>query len=486
MTTSKLLVQQANGSFQDQTQAAGITDQGYAMGVAVGDLNNDGRNEVYLTNVGGDKLLANLGKGIFKDITGAAGIKSTALSTSAAFLDFDRDGRLDLFVCQYTADPRAIRCQVPSGKQDYCHPRYYPGTADRLLRNVTPTGAGAEAIRFEDVSEPMGIAKEAARGLGVLVTDINLDGYPDIFVANDIHANHFWVNQTGQSFKQLADPLGTSVDGAGRLQGSMGVAETDLDDDGHLDLIVTNFFAEYTTLYCRRNHAFADVSNAWGATRLTRNVTGFGITAIDVDADGTDELVQINGRVIQHHLNPFVPPPKQPNDVQGIEKFWQAYREPGLLLAVKNHRLEDITQQGGDFAGWNGVGRGLAVGDLDGDGLPEIIAVQLAGPAEVFQLPKPTTHHWLALRTIDGAKGKRDALGATIKIHTGKRTLLRHLRASASFLTSHQPMVFVGLGPQATIDAVEVIWPDGDPSPEFFRNIRVDAVNILERGRGAK
>lgn len=479
--TTRLYLHNGEGRFRDATTASGIADDGYAMGVAVGDVNNDGHVDLYLCNFGDDRLYLGNGDGTFVDVTKAAGISSSGFASSACFLDFDRDGLLDLYVANYTKYDKYVECTLIDGRVDYCQPRIFKGLPHKLYRNAS----SRSEIRFLDVSEKAGIADRVARGLGVMMCDVNGDHWPDLYVANDVEPNFLWINQRDGTFLESAAMEGVAVNGAGQAQASMGLAEADLDGDGKLDLAVTNFRDEYTTLYCRHTHGFRDRSAALEVMRLTRPFTGFGLAAFDVDCDGNEEIIQVNGRVTQLDSEPAAAPPTNPYDIEAVRRFWNAYAEPSQLLHRNEGRFHDARNETGDFGKWVGIGRGLAIGDIDGDGPPDLVAIDLADRAKLFLNRADRRGGWISVRAVDPAKGNRDALGAFVTVVCKDKRLSKRIRTCGSYQSASEPRAFFGLGPRSDIERIEIVWPDGDTTPEVFPAPRVDAVHTFKRSRGA-
>jgi enediyne biosynthesis protein E4 len=479
--TTRLYLRNGDGRLHDATENSGLADEGYAMGVAVGDVNNDGRVDLYFCNFGKDRLYLGNGDGAFVDVTQAAGISSSGFASSACFVDFDRDGLLDLYVANYTKYDKYVECTLLDGRIDYCQPRIFKGLPHKLYRNVSKQGE----VRFIDVSAKAGIAHRAARGLGVMMCDVNDDHWPDIYVANDVEPNFLWINQRDGTFLESAALEGVAVCGGGQAQASMGLAEADLDGDGKLDLAVTNVRDEYTTIYCRQAHGFRDRSAALGVMRLTRPFTGFGLTIFDVDCDGSEEIIQVNGRVTQLDNEPAAAPPTDPYARDEVRRFWNAYAERSQLMYLNEGRFEDAKNETGDFGDWVGIGRGLAMGDIDGDGPPDLVAIDLSDRAKLFLNRAERRGHWISVRAVDPSKGGRDSLGALVTAVCGDKRLSKRIRTCGSYQSASEPRAFFGLGPRSQVDRIEIVWPDGDTTPDVFPTPRIDAVHTFKRSRGA-
>ena len=484
--TSKLFLQAAGNRFEDATSKSGIDDDGYAMGAAVGDVDNNGTLDVYLCNFGVDRLYLGKGDGTFVDATKSAGFGASSFASSACFFDFDRDGRLDLYVADYVEYNSFKKCKHIQGGDDYCHPRAFKGLPHRLYRNVTPAGATGRGVKFDDVSVRSGIAAKPARGMGVVLCDANDDHWPDLYVANDSEPNFLWINQRDGTFTDTASLDGVAVSGAGQPQGSMGAVEADFDGDGRLDLAVTNFRAECTTLYVRRAYGFQDRSGALGVAALTRPFTGFGLAAVDLEGDGADEIIQANGRVARLDSDGQTQPPSDWTTRETAKSFWNAYAERSQILFRDGGRFKDAGPEAGDFGRLNTVGRGLAVGDVNADGLPDLVAVDLAGRAKLFMNHSRLRGGWISIRTVDLRNGGRDSLGALIVVVAARERFAKRIRTCGSYQAASEPGAHFGLGARDRVDRVEIVWPDGDSDVETFAAPELNRSYTFHRGRGTR
>ncbi len=429
--------------FTDVTERAGLVSESVGMGLAAGDYDNDGFIDLYVTSFGPARLLRNRGDGSFEDVTAAAGAADDRWSTSAAFFDYDGDGWLDLFVAHYVdfRVTRNIRCAGPSGRRDYCSPTTYDGLPARLLRN--------RAGRFEDVSGASGILAEYSSGLGVVTADLDGDGWTDVYVANDQRPNHLWRNRGDGSFENVALLAGTAVDLEGRAQAGMGVDAGDFDGDGDDDLFVTNLGGETNTIYVNRGGGlFDDLTESSGLGPPSLPFTGFGTSFFDYDNDGWLDLFVANGAVY------------------AIEALARAgdpypYSETNLLFRnTGDGSFADVTAQAGEAFQVRAVARCAAFGDVENDGDVDVLVGSSNGPARLLLNQVGQSRPWIGLRLV-GSAG-RDMLGARVEVVTSSGAhRWRRAHTDGSYLSANDPRVIVGLGSDAGVERVRVIWPGG-------------------------
>ena len=425
--------------FEDITDRAGAPGPSYAMGAAAGDYDGDGRVDLFVTGWRDQRLYRNLGGGRFADVTREAGLTSGLWSTSAAFADLDGDGDLDLFVANYVEfDPlSAPFCAAPDGQRDYCGPEDFPAQTDRLYRN---NGDGT----FNDVSKTAGLDLPEGRGLGVLVAELTGDHRPDIYVANDSSPCWLFANQGDLRFEEIGEESGVARDGHGEVLSGMGVALGDLDGDGLSDLAVANFHERSTILFRaqgRPRGVYRDATSWLGLTAATRHVLGFGLALVDFDGDGFVNLLQTNGHVLDRDRlgTPFA-------------------MRPTLLRNTGVPPLEDVSATAGAWFDRPILGRGLAVGDLDNDGRPDVVANALDAPVALLQnLSKGG--QFLNLELVD--RHGRPAIGARVRVTAGGRIQVGQLVAGGSYLAVSETSIGFGLGEAKTVARIEVDWPWG-------------------------
>ncbi|MFV1966431.1 MAG: CRTAC1 family protein [Pirellulaceae bacterium] len=455
--------------YTDVTRDAGLTSHAYTIGVAVGDIDNDGDLDFYVTAYGPDELWRNNGDGTFTEVAHSVGIANERWGTAASFCDFDRDGWLDLFVVNYIDFYPGIRCEDGSGRPDYCNPLDLPGVVDRLYRNKSAEGG---PLRFVDVTVEAGLTAHRGRGLGACCRDFDGDMRPDIYVANDMNANHLWIQQPDGTFRDDASMRGVAYNFFGEAESSMGVDLGDYNDDAQFDIFLTHLRGQTNTLY--QGHGggiFTDVTAKSGLGPIGLAYTSFGVASFDLEHDGDLDLVIVNGLVAH-----------APGVLKGTE-FWDAYAATNHVFRNDGSgHFEDISQMAGSLTRRVEVSRALACGDIDGDGDVDLLATHCGGPARLYLNQVPKEGSWLILRAFDPAL-KRDALGARIVVRAGTRLFRRELNPSTSYLTSHDSRVHIGLGKAVRYDEISVLWPDG--VLEIFPEGNANRYLTLDKGSGS-
>ncbi len=462
---NRLYRQEDDGAFRDVSADSGADDQGYGMGVAVGDIDNDGDADLFVTNYGANALYRNDGDGTFTDVTDSAGIAGSAWSASAGFFDADGDGALDLYVTNYLEyDEDAMgRTHDAAGQPEYPSPGAFPPATDQFYRN---RGDGT----FEDLTVASGIASGAGRGLGVVFADLDGDGATDVYVANDGDANFAWMNDGAGGFVDRAPQMGLAVNRYGLPEASMGLALGDTEGDGTMEIFATHLVRESNTLYRPTGAStWHDATGDAGLVADSIDYTGFGTAFFDADHDGDLDLAVVNGRVLRERAHPGA----------RLGPHWSAYAEPNQLFA-NDGRGGFAEIDAGAFSRDVEVSRGLAVGDLDGDGDLDLVVVNGNGTVRVYR-NEGARGHWLVVRAVDPALG-RDAIGAVVEVEAGGTRQRRRVDGAGSYLSYHDPRAHFGLGDARTIDGLWVQWPGG--SRERFPAGPGDRVIVVRRGEG--
>lgn len=466
---SELFRNLGGGRFRNVSEQAGITSRGWGMGVACGDYDNDGFTDILVTQLGQNLLYRNNGDGTFTERARAAGIGPSPWSTSAAFGDYDGDGDLDLYVCAYVdVDFRnlpepgsASYCQY-RGKPDLCGPMGLKALPNVLYRN---NGDGT----FTDVTAAAGV-DETNRyySLGVIWSDLDNDGDLDLLVGNDSGPNCLYVNRGDGGFDEMGFLSGLAASGDGRFQASMGIDSADYDNDGLLDVFMTHFANDYSTLYLNRGKLlFEDVTAKALLVQPGWLWVSWGTRFLDVDLDGWKDIFHSNG-----HVYPFL-----------IQAGWsEEYAEPSsLYLNQHDGTFKDWSAQAGEAVAKKTVGRGAAFGDFDNDGDMDIAKANLNGEPQLLRNDSETDNHWVMF-LIRGKNGNRDGIGARIKVRTGDRVQLWEVKRTVGIYSSSDPRAHFGLGGSPVIDEVEVRWLNGQS--QTFRDVPADRHYLIEESGG--
>jgi hypothetical protein len=465
-----------DGTFTDVTAEAGLKVNFFGMGVAVADYDGDGYQDVLLTGYGKCILYHNNGNGTFSDVTAQSGVQPPGWSTSAVWFDYNNDGKLDLFLAQFVDYSSLKSCgsaNAYGGKVEgnpetqiyYCIPRVFDPMPSHLYRN---DGGG----HFTDVSKETGILESLGKGFGVVATDINNDGYLDLFQANDTVPNFLFVNRAGKKFEEigLASGVGYSEDGLARS--GMGVDAADFDQDGRQDLFVANVDQETFSIYHNNgDETFTDLSRSHGIAGPTRQLSGWGLRFLDYDNDGYADLILANGH---------------PDDLVDQRMKGVTYLEPLLLFHNDGHgKMIHVSSSSGEVFSGKYAARGLAVGDLNNDGYLDVVVGINGGPPLVLYNNAESRNHWIGLRLI-GTQSNSAAAGATIRWSAGGVVRSRLKTAGGSFLSSHDPREILGLGKSDRADWVEIQWPKPGGHTDRFTGLAVDKYVTVVEGKGVQ
>jgi hypothetical protein len=427
--------------FRNVTREAGLEKVFYGMGASVADYDNDGKDDVYVTALGGNHLFHNLG-GRFEDVAKKAGVADSGWGTSSAWLDYDGDGRLDLYVGRYVdwSPPKDLFCTLDGKTKSYCTPERYPGTSSHLYRNL---GNG----RFEDVTKKAGVYDENQKALGVAPWDFDGDGRVDILVSNDTAPNNLFRNRGDGTFEDVGIPAGIAVDEAGKARGAMGAAWADIKNGKGSAVAIGNFSNELKSLYwTETGEVFLDESPKSGVGPTSFLDLTFGVLFLDANLDGRMDLLLANG-----HVEPTV---------QEVQKD-VAYRQaPVLYLNAGDGRFVPLGARSGDLS-QPLVARGAAYADLDGDGDLDLVIVESGGPARVYLNPTNAPQRSVRVRLVGAGKSSRDAVGARVTASFGGRTLTQQVSGGQSYLSASEKTLTFGLGTAKKIDSLEIRWPDG-------------------------
>ena len=438
---NRLFHQKSDGTFEDVTEKSGLSGVGYGMGVAVGDFDNDGYEDLYVTAYGGNKLYHNNGNGTFTDVTSEAGVGGGGWSTSAAWVDLDNDGLLDLVVLRYLQwDFDDIFCgEHREGARAYCHPDTFKPVTPLVYHN---DGNG----HFTEVGQKIGLALPG-KGLGIAIADYDLDGHIDIFVANDSMPEFLFHNKGNGTFEEIGLRAQVAVDEDGRTYAGMGVDFADFNNDGLPDLVVDNLANQMYAVYQNAGDGtFNYITKTSGMGRMSMLHSGWGLRLMDYDNDGWKDLLIAQG----HDL-----------DTIELTNPQLRYREPMLLARNNGHgSFVDVSAASGKIFHEAWVARGLAIGDIDNDGRVDAVVSTNDGPAYVIHNETKTDNHWLTLKLI-GHQSNRDAIGAMVKIVTPTGTQYATVSTASSYLSASDKRVHFGLGSDAVAQSIEIHWPSG-------------------------
>jgi hypothetical protein len=460
---SALYRNNGHGGFTDITAGSGLDVEMYGIGVAIGDYDNDGRDDVYVTAVDGDRLFHNDGHGKFHDVTKSAGIANTSFGTSVAWIDYDKDGLLDLFVANYVQwTPNGdLRCSLDGTTKSYCTPESYKGVASKLYHNL---GGG----RFEDVSHKAGVDDPTSKSLGITVLDYDGDGWPDLFVANDTQPNKLYRNNRNGTFTDVATGAGVAFSEEGVARGAMGADSADYDRSGRPHLLVGNFSNQMLGLYHNEGHGlFVDDAPKSIVGRASLLSLSFGVFFFDYDLDGRPDIFAANG-----HLEEEI----------GRAQPKIQYREPPLLFHnLGERRFENVSGEVGSQFSRPIVARGAAYGDYDRDGDLDLLVTTNHGPAYLFRNDGGNANNWISVRT-KGVTSNRDGIGAVVRIESASGRQWSMVRSGSSYASQSDLAVTFGLGRDPVVTSLVVEWPSG--TKDRITSVAPRQFLTVEEGKG--
>jgi enediyne biosynthesis protein E4 len=456
-----------DGTFTDVTEKAGVAGGGYGMGAAAGDYNADGFPDLYVTQYGRSILYRNNGNGTFTDVTEQAGVAAPGWASSAVWFDYDNDGRLDLFVCRFVDFDKSKHhnCSAPNipalkDLNEYCYPRQYAPMASWLFHN---NGDGS----FTDVSRKVGISDNPGKSWGVVATDINNDGWMDLFVANDTAPNFLFKNHRGQGFEEIGFTAGVAYGEGGKARSGMGVDSADFNQDGWMDLFVTNLDHEFYGFYQNRHdETFDDIAAPSGIANATKLMSGWGLKFLDYDNDGNLDLFIANGH---------------PDDL--IEKIYDnvTYREQLLLFHNSGDSLKNVTGESGPAFSRLMSARGLALGDFNNDGAVDVLISCNNEPPVLLKNNAGRENHWLGVKLI-GKKANIDAVGAVVTYQASDLKRSRLKVGGGSYLSSHDPRLVLGIGQRRKVDWLEIKWPQPSAVIQRLTDLPINRYITIREG----
>jgi len=462
-TPGALYLNNHNGTFTDITAGSGLDVDAYGMGITAADYDNDGREDVYLTALEGDRLFHNEGSGKYRDVTASSGIRNAGFGTSAAWLDYDRDGRLDLFVANYVewSRDKDLWCTLDGATKSYCTPESYRGSSSRLYRNL---GGG----RFADTTERAGILDPTGKSLGVAVLDFDGDGWPDIFVSNDTQPNKLYRNGRNGSFTEVGMISGVAYSEDGVARGAMGTDWADYDRSGRPHLLVGNFSNQMLGLYHNEgNGLFVDDAPSSSIGRASLLSLTFGAFFLDYDLDGYPDIFAANGHIEE--------------EINRIQRKVY-YRQPPLMFRnLGEGGFEDVSAALGRDFSRPVVARGASKGDIDGDGDLDILMTTNDGPPYLLRNDGGNRNNWLRIRTV-GTTSNHDGIGTVVRIRSASGKQWDTVRTGSSYCSQSEKVLTFGLGRDRAVDSLELAWPSG--VVQRFSNVPANQLITVEEDGG--
>ncbi len=458
-TTMKLYHNNGNGTFTDVTARARLNIPMYGMGVAIGDYDNDGWDDIYVTGLGEARLFHNQHNGTFRDVTKEAGVNNTGFGTSAAWFDYDRDGKLDLFVCNYVQweQKKDIYCTLDGRHKSYCTPEAYKGESCRLFHNL---GNG----RFEDVTKKAGIYDMSGKNLGVAIVDYNMDGWPDIAVSDDTEPNKLYRNNHNGTFTQDSVQAGIAYDMNGIARGAMGIDAADFNRSGYPSLAIGNFSNQMLGLYQNEKHNFfIDIAPQSAIGQDSRLALTFGLFFYDYNLDGLQDLFVANG-----HIEP---------DIARIQAQVTYAERPLLFRDEGNSRFQEVGKQVGFTRQM--VARGAAYGDINNDGYPDVLVTTNNGPAHLFKNTGRDTANAVRIKTV-GTRSNRNGIGAVARVHSNGAVNWQTVHSGSSYCSQSELPLTFGLNKAESAEEVHILWPSGQQ--DVLKNVKANATYTIQEG----